>query len=431
MKEIAINDKKTINAWAFFDWANSAYALVISTAVFPIFFIAYTPDKVDILGASISNESLYSYAVAFSYLLIALLSPLLSGIADYTGRKLFFMKLFTIIGSLACIALFWFNDPQLLWLGTSGFILATIGFAGGLVFYNAFLPLIATEENFDKISAKGYAYGYIGSVILLLFILWMQLSPGTFGITDESLPARIGFLLVGVWWLGFAQYTFKHLPKDNKTHFNFSTIAKGYKEIKEVFNKVKQETSIKRFLLAFFLYSAGVQTVIYLATIFAQDVLGMETQELITTVLLIQLVGIIGAYLFANISNRRGNKFALSIQLVIWIGICLMAYFTTSKMHFYIIAGLVGLVMGGIQSLSRSSYSKFIEDRPDEVTSYFSFYDVLYKISIVAGTAIFGIVQDITGNMRYSVLALSSFFILGYLVLTTVDFKSYQNDLSK
>ena len=198
MKEIAINDKKTINAWAFFDWANSAYALVISTAVFPIFFIAYTPDKVDILGASISNESLYSYAVAFSYLLIALLSPLLSGIADYTGRKLFFMKLFTIIGSLACIALFWFNDPQLLWLGTSGFILATIGFAGGLVFYNAFLPLIATEENFDKISAKGYAYGYIGSVILLLFILWMQLSPGTFGITDESLPARIGFLLVGV-----------------------------------------------------------------------------------------------------------------------------------------------------------------------------------------------------------------------------------------
>jgi UMF1 family MFS transporter len=370
----------------------------------------------------ITNEALYSFAVSFSYIIIALMSPLLSGIADYTGRKMFFMKAFTIIGSLSCIALFWFKDASMIWLGTAGFILATIGFAGGLVFYNAYLPQIVTEDRYDRVSAKGYAYGYIGSVILLIAILVMVLQPQWFGIVNENLPHRIGFVLVGVWWLGFAQYTFKHLPKDSIEKIQPGTLRKGYSEVKNVFHKVLKNQEIKKFLTAFFLYSAGVQTVIYLATIFAKVELGFETDELIITVLLIQLVGIAGAYLFAYVSEKKGNKIGLVIQLVIWIIICITAYFTTGKTLFYALAATVGMVMGGIQSLSRSSYSKLIENKVEDLTSYFSFYDVLYKVSIVAGTFIFGLVQNLTNNMRYSVLSLAIFFVLGLIVVSTVDF---------
>ncbi len=428
MNQNDLNNKKVVNAWAIFDWANSAYALVISTAVFPVFFIEYTPDNIEFLGWDISNSALYSFAVSFSYIVIACLSPLLSGIADYSGKKMFFMKVFTLIGSLSCIALFWFKDESQLWLGTAGFILATIGFAGGLVFYNAYLPQIVTEDRYDKVSAKGFAFGYIGSVLLLIIILVMVLQPQWFGITSPNLPHRIGFALVGVWWLGFAQYTFKHLPKDKKQKLQPGVMKQGYIEVSNVFKKVMKNFNIRRFLIAFFLYSAGVQTVIYLATIFAKEVLNFETAELILTVLIIQLVGIGGAYLFAHVSKLKGNKFSLSVQLVIWIAVCITAYFTEGKMLFYVLAGMVGMVMGGIQSLSRSSYSKLIEKKVDDLTSYFSFYDVLYKISIVAGTFIFGLVQNVTNNMRYSVLSLTVFFILGLIALSSVTFSSPERD---
>ncbi len=421
MADFQKNDKKIVNAWALFDWANSAYALVISTAIFPVYFIKFTPDIIDILGMQLTNSSLYSYAVAFSYIIIAFLSPLLSGIADYSGKKKFFLKTFTLIGSISCLTLYFFKGEPQLWLGTSAFILATIGFAGGIVFYNAYLPLIVTEDRYDRVSAKGFAMGYLGSVILLVAILVMIQRPEWFGINDPQLPARIGFLLVGVWWLGFAQITFKYLPEDAKAKFSSKTFSKGYEEIKSVFHKLKSQPWLKRFLLSFFFYSAGVQTVIYLATVFAEKELEFASSELILLVLILQLVAIGGAYLFAYISKITSNKISLSIMLIIWIVICVGAFFTYGKLLFYLLAGMVGMVMGGIQSLSRSTYSKMLEDKESDTTSYFSFYDVLYKVAIVAGTFLFGLVDNITGNMRYSILVLAVFFIVGIIILYTIE----------
>ncbi len=425
MSAIELNNKRTINAWALFDWANSAYALVISTAIFPGYFEEYTPKEITLGSLNFSNSSLYSFAVSFSYIIIASLSPLLSGIADYSGRRKFFLKTFTLIGSLACTVLYFFKGEPQLWLGTSAFILATIGFAGSLVFYDSYLPLIVTEDRYNKVSAKGYTYGYIGSVILLIFILLMIQKPVWFGLSDGQLGARIGFLLVGVWWLGFAQYTFKYMPKDKKNLFTAGMIKNGYREIAGAFNRVRNIPNIKHFLLAFFFYSAGVQTVIYLATIFAKKELAFETAELILLVLILQLVAIGGAYVFSLLGNRKGNKFSIMVMICIWIFICIAAYFTYDKLFFYVLASFVGLVMGGIQSLSRASYSMLIPEKDHDTTSYFSFYDVVYKSAIVGGTFSFGLVDNITNNMRYSVLTLAIFFILGlyFMNKTRIDNK--------
>ena len=421
MDGITLNDKKVINGWAFFDWANSAYFLVISTAVFPIYYISITSETIDVFGTEISNSSFYSYIVSFSYIIIACLSPILSGMADYSGRKKMYLKLFTWIGGIACIALFFFTSESRTGLGSLAFCLATIGAAGGIVFYNAYLPEIASENNYDKVSAKGFAFGYIGSVLLLIFCLLMIQKPEWFGITSSTLPSRIAFALVGIWWIGFAQITFKRLPKDNPIIGTVSNIArKGINEFLGVWQIIKKQPTIIRFLLAFFCYSAGVQTVIYLASIFASKELNFETSQLIFTILIIQLVAIFGAYTFAYVSKLFGNKFSLMIQLIIWIFICIGAYFVTKTIQFYIIAGLVGLVMGGIQSLSRSTYSKLLKNQTDDLTSYFSFYDVLYKGSIVAGAFLFGLVEQLTGGMRNSVLVLGLFFLVGMLILASI-----------
>ncbi len=418
MSTVALNNKKVINAWALFDWANSAYALVISTAIFPGYFEEYTPKNIEILGMDVANSALYSFAVSFSYIIIASLSPLLSGIADYTGRRMFFMRLFTVIGSIACSALFFFKGEEQLWLGTSAFILATIGFAGSIVFYDSYLPLIVTEDRYNKTSAKGFTYGYIGSVILLIFILIMILKPELFGFQGGQTGARVGFLLVGIWWIGFAQYTFKHLPKDKKNVFQNKFIKQGYQELIGAWKGLKEMPQTQRFLVAFFFYTAGVQTIIYLATLFGKVELGFETSELIILVLILQLVAIGGAHLFAHIGNILGNKISILVMIVIWVAICLAAFFTYDKLTFYIIAGFVGLVMGGIQSQSRATYAMMIPEKTQDTTSYFSFYDVVYKVAIVGGTFIFGLVNNITGNMRHSVLALAILFVVGFYFMS-------------
>ncbi|MBP7273405.1 MAG: MFS transporter [Saprospiraceae bacterium] len=426
-----LNDKRTINAWAFFDWANSAYALVISAAVFPGYYMKVTDDFISIGDWRISNSVLYAYAISFAYLIMALISPLLSGIADYSGRRMMFLKFFTSLGALACISLFFFTGMSELFIGTIGFVLATIGFTGGLVFYNSYLPLIVTEDRYDKVSAKGFSYGYVGSVILLIMNLIIILNPSWFGIpADSSLGIRVGFVMVGLWWIGFAQIPFRRLPQDSKKiiHTN-DVLTKGYRELLNVWNNIKHQPYIKRFLLSFFAYSAGVQTTLYLAATFAEKELHFETSELIILILVLQLVGIGGAHLFAQFSKMRGNKQAIIIMLMIWIIICILAYLIYTKIHFYMLAAGVGLVMGGIQSLSRSTYSKLLPETKD-ITTYFSFYDVLEKFAIVIGTFSFGIIEQITGSMRVSALALVIFFLIGLFLImrvtvvrSTVQFK--------
>lgn len=424
MDTYLMNDRRTINAWALFDWANSAYALVISTAIFPIYFIEYTPDIISLGSFQFTNSALYSFAVSFSYIFIAALSPLLSGIADVGGKRKFFLSLFTLIGSIACMTLFFFKGEPQFWLGTTAFILATIGFAGSIVFYDSYLPLIVTEDRYNSVSARGYTLGYIGSVILLVFILIMGAQPHWFGLENSNLAYRLGFLLVGLWWVGFAQYTLRHLPNDSISKITSAMFRKGYSEIKKAYGIIQQKPDIKNFLTSFFFYSAGVQTVIYLATIFASKELGFAPTELIIIVLILQIVAIFGAHLFSYIGNVYGNKKSLLMMIAIWIFICFGAYYTNDKTTFYILAAMVGMVMGGIQSLSRATYSKLLPERNHDTTSYFSFYDVLYKTAIVGGTFLFGLVDYLTQNMRYSVLVLGLCFVIGFYFMMKVRLKT-------
>ncbi len=416
--DIKLNDPKTINGWALFDWANSSYALVISVALFPPYFLGVTDDNFKLWGMEMTDSALYAFAVSAAYLLITLASPFLSGIADYGGRKKYFLRFFTTMGALACISLWFFTDMKMLPLGTIAFILATIGFAGGLVFYNAYLPLIATEDRYDRVSAKGFTYGYIGSVILLITNLLIITFHDKIGIS-ETFAVRSAFIMVGLWWFGFAQVSFSRLPADFPDPPGEDLVKKGFEELKKVWNALKGQTFTKRFLFSFFFYNAGVQTILFLAATFADQELEFSTSDLIILILVLQLVAVVGAQLFAKLSEWKGNKASIATMLVIWMFVCIAAFLIQDKLQFYLLAVVLGSVMGGIQSLSRSTYSKLIPENTPDTTSYFSFYDVIDKTSTMVGTFGFGLVQ-LMGSMRYAVLTLSVFFLIGLVILAKV-----------
>lgn len=406
--------KKVINGWAMYDWANSVYNLVITTTFFPIYFLAVTGEHVSFLGMNFVNSALYNYSMAAAYLLVALASPILSSIADTRGNKKNFLRFFTILGSLSCCALYFFDGDHLL-LGVICFILSTIGYCGGLVFYNSYLPEIAAPEDRDRISARGFSMGYIGSVILQLLGFGLVVMGPKLGL-DKSQPVQLTFLLVGIWWFGFAQITFARLPKSIATaaQHTGSAFTEGFTELRKVYAQVKQLPVLKRFLRGFFFYSMGVQTVMMAATIFGGKVLKLPDEMLIVTVVVIQIVAIAGAWSMARLSTRFGNLRVLIAVVIFWIGICIAGYKMQTAMHFYLLATAVGLVMGGIQSLSRSTYAKLMPETED-TTSFFSYYDVTEKLSIVIGMFSFAYIDDITEDMRNSVLALVVFFVIGLI----------------
>lgn len=423
MNQLKKGDKRLINAWTFYDWANSSYPLVITTAIFPIFYEKVTSttdasgkvinDVVNLFGIEFINTELYSYVVAISFIIVSLSSPILSGIADYSGSKKRFMQFFCFLGSLSCASLFFFSKENL-GFGMLSILLASVGFWGSLVFYNAYLPEIAEPQDHDKVSAKGFGMGYFGSSILLIINLIL--------IKGFGMPAKYSFISVAVWWIGFAQITFARLPNSTNTNTaEGSIIFKGFRELRKVWSELKHIKQLKRYLMAFFIYSMGVQTVMLMAVLFAKkEIVGLEDSNLIVSVLLIQFVGILGSFLFSRISNKIGNIKALGISLFIWIGICIGTYaFVYTPNGFYVVACAVGLVMGGVQSLSRSTYSKLLPETEDHA-SYFSFFDVCEKIGIVIGMFSFGAIEGITGGMRNSILALIVFFILGFLILLTI-----------
>jgi MFS transporter, UMF1 family len=429
----AIGSKKLINAWAFYDWANSVYSLVISTAVFPLYYSAVTDGEVvSFLGMEWEHpDSLYSYALSFSFFIVALISPILSGIADYTGSKKKFMKFFCLLGSISVMCLYFFEGIETVWIGIVFTILASIGFWSSLVFYNAYLPEVAYPEQQDNASAKGFIYGYIGSIILLVINLIIIQKPDLFGI-DASLASRLSFLMVGLWWLGFAQITFNKLPDDiynKKPEKDY--IWKGFRELKIVSKEIANYPTLKRFLISFFLLSVGVQTIILLATIFGSTELGLATIDLIITVLLIQVVAIFGALLFSKLSKNNGNLFALKITIVIWMLVCFCAFLLHKdlpniSLYFYGLSAILGLVLGAIQTLTRSTYSKLLPETEDHAT-YFSFYDVTEKIAIVLGTLVYGILYAITDSMQWSVLCLAFFFLASFIILSTLEKTKYVN----
>ncbi|NOT38058.1 MAG: MFS transporter [Saprospiraceae bacterium] len=433
------SNKKAEFGWVMFDWANSSYNLVISTAIFPTFFVAVTDPFINVAGFSLANSTLYAFTVSFAYLIICFISPILSGIADYGGSRKKYMRFFTTMGSLACMSLFFFNGragllgmsaSTSLWIGLSGFLIATLSHAGSLVFYDSYLADLVPPRRSDKLSARGYAFGYIGSVILLIFNICMIKFPHAFFMTEEqvsqNLPIRISLLSVGLWWLGFSQFSFAYLPKDKKGQILGNVLTHGIDELKKAWIRIRSNYDLKNYLFAFFCYSAGVQSVVYLAAPFAQKELKFESANLIMVILLLQIVAIVGAYLFAFVSRKTNNFFSMKIMLFIWVVICICAYYVQTHFQFYFLAAAVGMVIGGIQALSRSTFAKLIPKDRNDITCFFSFYDVVYYLSVIGGTFLFGLIEQITGSMRYSVISVIIFFVFGFLFLQKVKIKNLE-----
>jgi MFS transporter, UMF1 family len=425
-------DKKLIRGWVFYDWANSVYNLVISSAVFPIFYDNITtkrylaekgwetlPEGQDVMvsffGLETSNSSLIAYVLSASFLVVSILSPMLSGVADFTGSKKRFMQFFCYLGALSCMTLYWFDQAPLE-LGMLSIFFASIGFWNSLVFYNAFLPEIAEPEEHDKISARGFSMGYFGSMIALIICLVIIMFTG-----EEGSNTKWSFILVGLWWMLFSQITYRALPHNvyNKKRES-GIIWKGFRELKLVYKQFKETHRLKRFLRAFFFYNTGVQTVMLMAVIFAKKEVDWSDNGgdsgLIIAILLIQILGAAGAFLMSRISGFIGNIKTLAVSVSIWIFICLAAFYVRTPIQFYFLAASVGLVMGGVQALSRSTYSKFLPETQDHA-SFFSFFDVTEKIGIVIGTFAFGFLDAYLGSIRYSVISVAVFFVLGLLFL--------------
>ena len=420
--------KKVINAWAMYDWANSAYNLVVTSTIFPAYWETITgdgdeltKDTIHFLGRDFNNTSLYNYALGVAFFIVALTSPLLSSIADTRGNKKNFMAFFLTLGSFACASLFFFTDQNLLF-GVIMVILACLGYWSSLVFYNSYLPDIAAPQDRDRISARGYSFGYIGSVLLqficLIFVFYPSITGAPKSEDQNYLNIRLSFLLTGIWWFGFAQIPLRRLPRPVAQDKPKQALAAGYLELKQVWSLLKRIPKLKRFLGAFFFYNMAVQTVMLAAALYGKSELHIPTENLIIAIILIQLIAIPGAIVVSRLPKLIGNIKSLIFCVIFWIGICIYGFMIPAKdvNQFYLLATLVGFIMGGIQSLSRSTYSKLMPETKD-TTSFFSFFDVTEKVAIVIGMFSFGIITEITGSQRNAVLSLVVEFLLGLLFL--------------
>jgi UMF1 family MFS transporter len=417
--------KKVVNGWAMYDWASSSYNLVITSTIFPTYFEAIAVDDASVsgktvtfLGRQFENSALYNYSIAVAMFIVAIMSPILSSIADYKGNKKKFLSFYFTVGSIACAAMYFFQKDTL-WLGIAGIIIACIGFWGAQVFYNSFLPEIASVEDRDHISAKGFIYGYIGSVLLQLICFVFVMMHDAFKITEDR-GAQISFLLVGIWWWSFARFSLSRLPNPIPagTGDQHNILTKGYKELNKVWKQVKHLPKLKRYLFSFFFYNMGVQTVMLVAAIYGKGELELPTKNLIVAILIIQLIAIPGAYVISWLSSKIGNIKTLMVLVMLWIIVCIAAYFMPKGgvYEFYALGAFVGFIMGGVQSLSRSTYAKLMPETKDTV-SFFSFYDVTEKFAAVVGIVTFGFLTDLTGSQRNSTLALATFFVIGLLLL--------------
>lgn len=445
MGNLQKGDKKLLNAWAFYDWANSVYSLVIASAVFPVFykiiFKESGKDYVSIFGMHCKDTAMISFVTAFAFLMVAFFSPILSGIADYVGNKKSFLRFFCYLGAISCIGLYWFSLDNLI-ISYTLYFFGLIGFWSSLVFYNSYLPDIAFPDQQDRVSARGFSMGYIGSTLLLILNLAMVMFPDTFGINSAEEAMRISFVTVGLWWIGFSHITYYYLPKGNHNEqpITKDVVMKGFKELTKVWKQLQGNLALKRYLNSYFVFIMAVQTVMLVATYFGSTeitwrnpedptiqgidkIFQVEQTGLIICILLIQLVAVIGAFITSRASGKFGNIKTLLFLNAFWAVLCVFAYFMKVPNDFYIMAGLVGLVMGGIQSLARSTYSKLLPET-DDTASFFSFFDVTEKIGIVIGMSIYGIIDQVTGSMRNAIVFLGAFFVIGFFLLLRVPKKA-------
>ncbi|HEY8897153.1 MAG TPA: MFS transporter [Niastella sp.] len=420
-------NNKTITAWCWYDWANSSYSLVITSAIFPSYFLSLSDHsgRGDAWWQKIGNSVLYAYMYSFASLVLLFLSPLFGSIADYAGRKKFFMSLFSYIGAISCVLLFFSTADQMA-LTCTLFIVSSICYSLGVVFYNAYIPEIASPDQFDTVSAKGFAWGYFGGMVALVISLLMIQFAEKVGFTNEQVqqlvPVRVSFIFIGVWWLVFARYSLKGLPPDGRhKKINTKAILQSYSRIVEAFRRARGHKVISIFLLAFFFYDMGVTTVMGMSSVFATKTLHLTTAHLIGVILILQLVAIIGSYLFVIVAKKFNNLVSVKSAVLLWVVVCIIGYLVQNITQFYIMAVLVGLVMGGTQALSRSAFAALIQGEQDEYATYFSLYDVLDKMGVVLGTFLFGWIEYLTGSMRASVATLSIFFIIGFIFLQLIN----------
>lgn len=419
-------DSQTINAWCWYDWANSSYSLVITSAIFPSYFLS-----LDMAGngtawwQKISNSVLYAYMYSFASLFLLFLSPLFGSVADYAGRKKFFMTVFSGIGATSCAMLYFSTTHQILLTGVL-FIISSVCYSLGVVFYNAYIPEIAGPEQYDRVSARGFAWGYLGGMIALVISLLIIQFAATIGFSPEqisaAIPVRLSFVFIGIWWLLFAAYSLKGLPPDKQHHvISFKIIVQSYARIVQAFRQARKHRIIALFLLAFFFYDMGVTTIMGMSSVFATKTLNLATAHLIGVILVLQLLAIAGSYVFVWVSKKFSNLMAVKISVLFWVIICFIGYSVQNTTQFYIMACLVGLVMGGTQAMSRSLFATLIQTEQDEYATWFSLYDVLDKIGVVIGTFLFGLIEYMTGSMRSSVATLSLFFIVGFIFLQLIN----------
>ena len=498
MKKQIKNNPRIMQAWAVYDWANSVYSLVITSTIFPIYYsilttayekkeyISETGKWIDVpvrnmikfFGKTYEPDAVYGYSLTLSFFIVVILTPILSSLADIIGNKKSFMQFFCYLGATSCMGLALFTSMETVYLGLLFSITASVGFWGSLVFYNSFLPDISTKDKQDALSARGYVYGYVGSVILVIIclILIQVLARNK---EEALLYTRISFLLTGAWWFSFSQYTFRYLPKFGEVKdqlpkdlvllnfknifqshseaggwfevvkrnikFYLEIIRESFKELFKVGRKLFQTPNLKYFLSSFFFYSVGMQTIFLMATLFGKSEINLAQNKLIITLLLIQIEAIIGAMVFSRLSQKIGNKNVISITVFLWIVVCVWAYFLNKanlnvEYHFYAVAGLVGLVMGGLQAMSRSTYSRLLPENGMDNTTYFSFYDVLEKIAIMIGAFIFSFIIDNYDNirvffiqidielptasgMRFAAFFMGVFFLIGLVLIRFVRIK--------
>ncbi|MBK8563757.1 MAG: MFS transporter [Saprospiraceae bacterium] len=422
---IVKNDKRTIWGWLMYDWANSVYVLSITSAIFPAYYNTVTKVNgntiIEVMGFKFQNTAIYSINLGLAFGIVALISPIASSVADYSGNHRAFMRFFCYMGALGCMGLFLFDSVQDVHWGLFCTLIATVGYAGSIVFYNSYLPAIVTEDRLDQTSAKGFSYGYFGSTLLLLVSLALIMNAKQLGVEDSTLMPRLAFLITGLWWFGFAHISFARLPKGiNGKRQTGHYLLNGYYELQKVWGYIKGDKLLRNYLFSFFFFIMGVQTVMFMAASFGEKEVGLKITQLIITMLLLQILGIVGAHLFAWISKKMDNFKALTIAITVWIFICIGAHFIETPLHFYIAAFFIGLVMGGIQALSRATYSKLIPKTGNNA-GYFSFYDVCEKLAMMLGLVMWGTLDDLTGSMRSAIFALFVWFVIGLVLMLWVQ----------
>uniref|UniRef100_UPI00158B364F MFS transporter n=1 Tax=Piscibacillus halophilus TaxID=571933 RepID=UPI00158B364F len=405
------------------DWANSAFATTIMAAVFPIFYNS-------VAAANLSEgaaTSYYSFTQSIAVLIVAVMAPILGAIADYSAAKMKFLRFFAYMGMAGSILLFTVNEGNYI-LASLLFIIASVGFSGGNVFYDAFLPHVTNKDDMDRVSTKAYAFGYIGGGILLAINLLMIMKYSWFGLPSSKEATQLAFVSVGLWWFIFSIPLFKNLKEEkvvNQGKRTKSYVAIGFSRIGETFKTLKHYKQLLIFIIAFWMFSDGISTIIRMATFYGATI-GIGQNDLIAALLITQFVGIPCTLFFSKLAKWISAKKALTLALMVYVVIVILGYFMTSALHFYLLAVCVGTVQGGAQALSRSIFARMIPH--NKHAEFFGFYGITSKFAAIIGPAVFGITAGLTDNSRLGILSLIVFFVIGIVLLQLVNIEKGEQE---